>query len=92
MEDQPCAVVCCIAHVQLFFSKEVFAESAFLSTCLCHAQLISRSLNASQVSPSLQLASAPTFSLLPAIYLTGCYNLPCECTELPSGMAVILNS
>ena len=75
-----------------FLVKKFLRESAFWSTCLCHAQLISRSLRASQVSPWLRLASTPTLSLLPAIYLTGCYNLPCECAQLPSGTAVILNS
>ena len=75
----------------VFLVKKFLRESAFLSTCLCHAQLISRSLSASQVSPSLRLASAPTLSLLPAIYITDWYNLPCECAQLPSGAAVILN-
>ena len=74
VEYQPCAVVCCIAQVQLFFIKEVFAWVSVF-TCLCHAQLISRSLGASQTSPLLRLASAPALSLLPVIYLTGCYNL-----------------
>ena len=92
VEDQPCAVVCCIAQVQLFFlvkkSAWVSVEYLRMPRAAYFAQLECKLC----VPIALRLASAPTLSLLPAIYLTGCYNLPCECAQLPSGTAVILNS
>ena len=89
-EDWPCAVVCCIAHVQLFFYQRSFCVSQRFFW-LCHAQLISRHSSVSQAPhryDSLALLCSVSYmrSTLPAVAI-----LPCACAELPSGTAVILN-
>ena len=74
------AVVCCIAQVQLFFSKEVFAWfSVFMYLLMLRAAHFAQ-LERKPGVPVATTRQRPALSLLPAIYLTGCYNLPSVCS------------